>query len=150
GHADFRTTHWTVVLAAGDSVSPESATALERLCQTYWYPLYAFVRRHGHGPHESQDLVQEFFLRFLESDALKSVHPEKGKFRSFLLATLKNFLANEWDRNNRLKRGGGREILSWDGLAPEERFALEPAEQLTVDKLFDRNWAQSLVDATLA
>jgi RNA polymerase sigma-70 factor (ECF subfamily) len=146
----FRTTHWSIVLAAGDSAAPEAEGALEKLCQVYWYPLYAFTRRRGYDAHEAQDLTQDFFCRFLESKALKSVHPEKGRFRSFLLAALKNFLTNEWDRANRLKRGGGREILSWDGLEAEERYALEPAEDLATDKWFDRNWAQSLVNATMA
>jgi RNA polymerase sigma-70 factor (ECF subfamily) len=150
GGQQFRTTHWSVVLSAGEGTSPEAASALEKLCHVYWYPLYAFVRKHGYDAHEAQDLTQEFFCRFLESKALKSVHPEKGKFRSFLLAALKNFLANEWDRARRLKRGGGREFLSWDDLAAEDRFALEPADDLPVEKRFDRNWAQSLVDATLA
>jgi len=146
----FRTTHWSVVLSAGEGSTPEAAGALEKLCQLYWYPLYAFVRKHGYDAHEAQDLTQEFFCRFLESKALKSVHPDKGKFRSFLLAALKNFLANEWDRAHRLKRGGGRQFLSWDDLAAEDRFALEPADELPVEKRFDRNWAQSLVDAALA
>jgi len=150
GGQQFRTTHWSIVLAAGDSAAPEAAGALEKLCQVYWYPLYAFIRKHGYDAHEAQDLTQDFFSRFLESKALKSVHPEKGKFRSFLLAALKNFLANEWDRANRLKRGGGREILSWDDLGAEERYALEPAQHLPVDKWFDRNWAQSLVNTTVA
>jgi RNA polymerase sigma-70 factor (ECF subfamily) len=147
---DFRTTHWSVVLAAGDATSPQAETALERLCRTYWFPLYAFIRRQGHDPHAAQDLTQEFFCRFLQSHALGSVVPERGKFRTFLIAALKHFLANEWDKANRLKRGAGKEVFSWDGLAPEEQYRLEPAEAPDAEKSFDRQWAQTLVAATLA
>ena len=146
----FRTTHWSVVLAASDVHSPQSEAALEKLCRTYWYPIYAYIRRQGHGPCEAQDLTQEFFCRLLGSDSLRAVEPSKGQFRSFLLAAVRHFLANEWDRVNRLKRGGGREIFSWDGLAPEERYRLEPVETTPMEQVFDRQWAQSLVAETLA
>ena len=105
--SNFRTTNWSVVLRAADVATPESAQALEVLCRSYWYPLYAFVRRRGFGVEEAQDLTQEFFVRLLEKKALGSVDPSKGKFRSFLLALLQNFLNNEWDKGRRLKRGGG-------------------------------------------
>ena len=123
---------------------------MEKLCRTYWYPIYACVRRQGHNPVEAQDLTQEFFCRLLSSRSLGGVNPSKGQFRSFLLAVLRNFLANEWDRVNRLKRGGGYEFFSWDGLAPEERYQLEPADETPMERSFDRQWAQSLVAETLA
>ncbi len=148
--AQFRTTHWSVVLLAGGDQTAESAASLEKLCRTYWYPLYAFVRRQGYDPHEAQDLTQEFFCRFIESQALRSADPAKGKFRSFLIGALKNLLANEWDRTTRLKRGGGREIFSWDGLTPEERYLFEPAESTTPERQFDQQWARTLVAVALA
>src|SRR5277367_426319 len=110
----FHPTHWTVVLAAGDTQSPDSARALETLCQTYWFPLYAYVRRQGLDAHEAQDLTQAFFEHLLEKKALGRVDPEKGKFRSFLLASLNNFLNNERDKARRLKRGGGVETISFN------------------------------------
>lgn len=145
---DFRTTHWSLVLNAGVS-SPDGQSALETLCRTYWYPLYAFVRRSGHGPDESADLTQEFFVRFLESDSLGGVHPDRGRFRSFLLAALKNFLAKEWRDANRLKRGGGKEIIAWDQFEPEERYHLEPTGDVSPEVLFDRRWAHTLVARVL-
>ena len=150
GEHCFRTTHWSVVLAASDVHSPHSAAALERLCRTYWYPIYAYIRRQGHGPCEAQDLTQEFFCRLLGSESLRAVEPSKGQFRSFLLAAVRHFLANEWDRANRLKRGGAFKIFSWDGLEPEERYLLEPAEVTSLEQVYDRQWAQSLVAETLA
>lgn len=104
----FDTTHWTVVLTAGDSDSPQAAIALAELCNTYWYPLYVFVRRKGHSPHDSQDLTQAFFARVLEKNYFAQVDRERGRFRTFLLAALNHFLADEWDKARRLKRGGGR------------------------------------------
>lgn len=136
-------------MAAGDIHSPQSEAALEKLCRTYWYPIYVFVRRQGHAPCEAQDLTQDFFCRLLASDSLRAVDPSKGRFRSFLLAALRNFLANEWDRASRLKRGGDREIFSWDGLAPEERYRVEPVDETPMERAFDRQWAQSLVAETL-
>ena len=132
----FTTTHWSVVLAAGRSVSPQASEALEKLCRTYWYPLYAYARREGHTVHDAQDLTQEFFARFLAKDYLNQVEREKGRFRSFLLASLKHFLANERDRSNTLKRGGGCAFISWDDVeregrvevqAPQEPSPIEPA-----------------------
>jgi RNA polymerase sigma-70 factor (ECF subfamily) len=112
--------------------------------------LYAYIRRQGHGPCEAQDLTQEFFCRLLGSESLRAVEPNKGQIRSFLLASVQNFLANEWDRANRLKRGGGFKIFSWDGMEPEERYLLEPMETTPMEQAFDRQWAQSLVSETLA
>lgn len=147
---DFRTTHWSVVLAAGDSASPQAEAAIEKLCRAYWFPLYSFIRRQGHDAHEAQDLTQEFFCRFLQSQALGDVDPGRGRFRSFLIGALKHFLANEWDKANRLKRGGGKEFFSWDGLEPEEQYRLEPADNRSPENMFDRQWAQTLVSNTLA
>ena len=146
GSGDFHSTHWSVVLLAGQSPSIESAAALEKLCRTYWYPLYAFVRRQGYAPAEAQDLTQEFFSRFLENKALATVDRSKGKFRSFLLASIKHLIANEWNRSQFQKRGGGATILSLDDLQAEERYILEPADNLTLENIFERRWAETLID----
>ena len=119
------------------------------LCRAYWYPLYAFVRRQGHGPEEAQDLTQEYFARLLEKDFLDAVDPAKGKFRSFLLAACKHFLSNERDRQNAQKRGGRCEVVSIDLPHAEERYRLEPADHLTPEKLFERHWALALVEEVL-
>ncbi|MCI0537468.1 MAG: sigma-70 family RNA polymerase sigma factor [Verrucomicrobiales bacterium] len=145
----FCTTRWSVVLLAAERTTPESVQALESLCQLYWYPLYAFVRREGRGPEEAKDSIQEFFARFLAADSIQTAHPDKGRFRSFLLASMKNFLAKEWRDANRLKRGGGKEIIHWDQMEVEERYKLEPADAAP-DALFDRRWAQTLVTNVLA
>lgn len=148
--AQFRTTHWSVVLRAGDIAAPESAQALETLCRNYWYPLYVFVRRRGHDAEAAKDLTQEFFARFLEAGSLRDAQSDRGRFRTFLLAAMKNFLAKEWRDANRLKRGGGCEILAWDQFDPEERYRLEPPSgEATADALFDRRWAQTLVTRVL-
>src|SRR5262249_46327881 len=110
----FTTTHWTVVLKAGQMASSDAEVALEKLCRTYWLPIYGYVRRQGFPPHDAQDLTQEFFARFLERNYLSGVQPEKGRFRSFLLASVNHFLANEYDRLNAAKRGGGKQVLSLD------------------------------------
>jgi RNA polymerase sigma-70 factor (ECF subfamily) len=145
----FATTHWTVVLAAGQSSSPQSDAALARLCETYWYPLYAYVRRQGKTPQDAEDLTQEFFARFLESHALRAVSPERGRFRSLLLASLNHFLTNEWKRAGTLKRGGGICFLSLDQTAAEDRYRLEPVNDLTPEKIFERRWALTLLDQVL-
>jgi RNA polymerase sigma-70 factor (ECF subfamily) len=136
-----------VVLAAQDKLSPDSAAALETLCRAYWYPLYAYVRRSGCSPQDAQDLTQEFFARLLAQDWLKVVLPEKGRFRTFLLVTMKRFLANEWHRGMAQKRGAGVLPLSLDAMAAEHRFAAEPS--LTPDELYERRWAMTLLDETL-
>jgi RNA polymerase sigma-70 factor (ECF subfamily) len=150
--AAFAETHWSLVLAArrgGDST--RAGDALAKLCQAYWYPLYAFVRRQGHTPHDAQDLTQEFFARLLEKNWLADVDRAKGRFRSFLLAAMKHFLANEWDKSKALKRGGGvHNFISLDAESAESRYALEPADTVTADKLYERRWALTLLDATLA
>ena len=150
GAAVFATTHWSVVLAAGQSSSPQAAAALEQLCRTYWYPLYAYVRRRGFGPEEAQDLTQEFFCRLLASDWLARADSDKGRFRTFLLCGLQNFLANEWQKTRRLKRGGGREHIALDALDAEERYRLEPTDSASADRLFDRRWALTLLERVLA
>lgn len=143
GASNFAATHWSVVLAAGDLSSPRSVEALEMLCGTCWYPLYSYVRRRGYSTEDAQDLTQEFFARLLSTQALDTVHPAKGRFRSFLLAALNHFLANEWDKARALKRGGGRAVISLD--AAEARYRAEPAELLSADRLFDRQWALTLL-----
>jgi RNA polymerase sigma-70 factor (ECF subfamily) len=125
----FTTTHWSVVLRAGQPDSPQTADALEQLCRTYWYPLYAYVRRQGHAPEDAQDLTQEFFARFLEKQYLPLADPARGKFRSFLLTALKHFLTNDWVRTRRQKRGGGQSVLSWDQQTAEYRYQMEPVEE---------------------
>ncbi len=149
GPKDFRTTHWSVVLAAKRSDSPERMAALTALCQTYWYPLYAFVRREGQDRPQAEDLTQEFFARILEKNRLASVLPEKGLFRSFLLASLKNFLANEWDRSQTAKRGGKNSIISWDDQSGEERYLREPSDNATPEKLFEQSWALTLIETVM-
>jgi RNA polymerase sigma-70 factor (ECF subfamily) len=142
----FATTHWSIVREAGHRSTPEAAAALETLCQAYWFPLYAFVRRQGHREAEAQDLTQSFFVKLLERDDLRHLTPEKGRFRSFLLASLKHFLLNEWDRTKAQKRGGGRIILSLDFAAAESRLNVEPIDRVTPQSIFERQWAVTLLD----
>lgn len=145
----FCTTQWTMVLDARADDSAQAFAALEKLCQTYWYPLYSFVRRKGHSPEDAQDLVQGFFEALLRKDYLKAVDRGKGKFRTFLLASMTHYLANEWDKRNRLKRGGGCAVISIDGVEAEERFALEPAAAGNPSLAFERSWAETLVETVL-
>ena len=145
----FATTLWTVVLAAGGTGTTQSRQALERLCQTYWYPIYAHVRRRGHSPHDAQDLVQSFFAALIERSPFQQLSPEKGRFRSFLLAALGNFLADERDRRHAAKRGGGQIILSLDETRAEERFTLEPSTDASPEKEFDRRWALAVLERAL-
>lgn len=146
----FATTHWTVVLAAGSRSTPNAEVALEELCRTYWYPLYAYVRRRGHTHEDAQDLTQAFFARFLEKNYLETLSSERGKFRAFLLASLNHFLANEWDRARRQKRGGGQAVLSLDWQDADTRYQIDPADNLSPDKLYDRVWAVTLLERVLA
>ncbi len=147
GAGQFVTTRWSQVVAAGQTAdSSHARAALEQLCQTYWYPLYAFVRRQGHAPHDAQDLTQEFFARLLERNALGAADRERGRFRSFLLATLKNFLHDEWDKLRAQKRGGGHHVVSLDAGDAESRYALEPVDTMTADRLYERRWAMLLLD----
>ena len=142
----FATTHWTVVLAAGSGNSPRANVALEELCRTYWYPLYAYVRRQGHSREDAEDFTQGFFTRLLEKNFLEGITNDKGKFRSFLLVAVKRFLANEWDRANRQKRGGGTLILSLDWQDADNRYQINPADHLSPDKLYDRAWAVTVLE----
>jgi len=143
----FNTTHWSVVLAAGQDATPQTSDALERLCGTYWFPIFAYLRRSGHEFPDAQDLTQGFFAHLLEKDRLRSVHPAKGKFRSFLIASLKHFLANEWDKRQTLKRGGQFTFIPLDVENGETRYHLEPFHELTPDKAFERTWALAVLDA---
>jgi RNA polymerase sigma factor (sigma-70 family) len=143
----FLTTHWSVVLAARRDSSPGAPAALETLCRTYWYPLYAYVRRSGHSPEDAKDFTQEFFARLLEKNWLHSVAPEHGRFRSFLLVAMKRFLAKEWRREHAQKRGAGGTILPLEPVDAETRYGVEPA--VGADVLFERRWALTLLQRAL-
>ena len=147
--AQFATTHWSVVLAAGKGESPAASAALEDLCRSYWYPLYAFVRRRGFGPEDAQDLTQDFFAQLLRKNYPARADRAKGKFRTFLLHALNHFLADQSQRAAALKRGGGQVILSLDQDSPEDRYRLEVPDELTPEKLFERRWAQTVLDRAL-
>lgn len=142
----FVTTRWTVVLQAGHKSSPHSDRALADLCQSYWYPLYAFVRRQGKSKEDAEDFVQAFFAKFLERNYLEGLSAERGKFRAFLLAALKHFLANEWDKSQCQKRGGGVVHLSLDWQSADERYQLDPPDPSSPDRTFDREWALALLE----
>jgi RNA polymerase sigma-70 factor (ECF subfamily) len=146
GAEAFATTHWSVVLAAGDAAAPGSETALAGLCQTYWYPLYAHVRRRGHPPEAACDFTQGFFAELLARKAIGVADPQRGRFRTFLLAALDHFLHHAHRDAHTLKRGGGREIVSLDAQDAEQRFALEPADERTPDLEFDRRWALATLE----
>lgn len=148
-NAWFVTTHWSVVFSARDKDSPQSVEALEKLCRTYWYPLYAFVRRQGQAPSDAQDLTQEFFARLLQKDYLQAAARDKGRFRTFLLVAMKRFLANEWDKVRAQKRGGGKIHLSLDTEMAEQRYSIEPTEGVNPDKVFERRWALTLLERTM-
>jgi DNA-directed RNA polymerase specialized sigma24 family protein len=146
----FATTHWTVVLAAGDRGAPQAAEALEKLCRLYWYPLYAYVRRKGYNVHDAEDLTQAFFAHFLDKNYLARASQQRGRFRSFLLTSMQNFLAHEWERARAAKRGGGRTLLSWDEISGESRYALEPASDLSPDNIFEQRCAAMLFQKALS
>lgn len=141
----FATTHWTVVLAAGKRSSPEAQHALEELCRTYWFPLYAYVRRRRHTKADAEDLTQAFFARLLEKNFLAQLNAEKGKFRAWLLTALKHFLANEWDKAQAQKRGGGAAHLSLDWQTADTQFQVAATGERSPDKAFDREWALALL-----
>lgn len=145
----FRTTHWSVVLAASRRNAPDAQDALAKLCQSYWYPLYAYVRRRGHDSHEAEDLTQEFFARLLDKNYLEGITREGGRFRSYLLTTLKHFLANEWERARAQKRGGGKALVSLDDQDAEARYKFEPADSATPEILFERRWALTVLDQVM-
>jgi len=141
----FVTTHWSVVAAAGAGDSAQARAALEKLCSTYWYPLYAFVRRLGHNAHDAEDVVQSFFTACLENNYLAAADEEKGRFRSFLLLMLKRFMAKEWRRASAQKRGGGCAAIELDALTAEQRYAIEPSDRLTAEQIYERRWALTLL-----
>jgi RNA polymerase sigma-70 factor (ECF subfamily) len=149
--AGFTTTHWSVVLAAAET-APSGREALEQLCRNYWPPVYAFIRRQGKSPDDARDLTQEFFTQFLEKKRVKLADPERGRFRSFLVAALKNFLTSEWRRDHAKKRGGGQWIMSLDEhRGAETRFLSEPADAgTTPDRAFEKRWALTLLEQTLS
>lgn len=145
----FPSTHWSLVLRARQRDEPGSAEALETLCRAYWFPLYAFARREGCAPEAAQDLTQEFFARLLAKRYLEAADPDRGRFRSFLLASFKHQMANARRDSARLKRGGGVVVFSLDALNPEERYAAEPSHGLTPDRVFERRWAETVLTRTL-
>ena len=147
--ASFAPTRWTVVLSAREKEAPKAKAALQELCQTYWYPLYVFARRQGHNHEDSEDLVQGFFARLLEKRELEQVNRSKGKFRSFLMAGLKNYAANEWDKAHRQKRGGRHTPLSLDFTEGEAAYALVVADPMTPEKQFERAWALEILAIAL-
>src|SRR5947207_11627741 len=149
GGVTLVTTHWSVVLTA-QGHSPAGDEALEKLCRTYWWPLYGFVRRNGYNPEEAQDLTQGFFAMLLERRDLDVVRREKGRLRSYLLVSLKNFLGKTRRREMALKRGEGRALVPLDELLARERADLEPADTLTADRIYDRRWALTLLEQVLA
>src|SRR5215831_4682317 len=146
----FASTHWSLVVAAGQRELPESREALATLCRLYWYPLYAYARRRLPRPEDAQDLTQEFFARLLERDYLRQADPQRGRFRSFLLTAFKHFLANEHERANAQKRGGGRKVLPLDFPNGERRYQREPGHAATAEALYERGWALTLLEQALA
>ncbi len=150
GHGGlFATTHWSVVLAATNEENPASAAALERLCRTYWYPLYVYVRRRGYGPEDAQDLTQQFFALLLHKDYFRLADPKRGRFRTFLLHALEHFVTNEWKRAHRQKRGGGAALLALDLPGAEQRYASECAASLNPELAYEKRWALTLLDEVL-
>jgi DNA-directed RNA polymerase specialized sigma24 family protein len=147
--AQFATTHWSTVLRAVDSASPEAPEALEKLCRQYWFPLYAFVRRKGYSPEDAKDLTQEFFRQLLGRHRLHLADRRRGRFRSFLLSSLNHFLVNEWDRVRAAKRGGDLVFVAWDDKVVEDRLTSALAAELTPDQVFDQQWAMTLLERVL-
>ena len=145
----FATTRWDLVLVSAETEAPGADEALGDLCRTYWRPLYAFVRRRGYSPADAEDLVQTFFAQFLQDRAVKKADPLRGRFRTFLLTSLQNFLANEWDRANAAKRGGKFQFVAFDQLASEERDALDATDAASPEIAFDVRWARAIVDSAL-
>jgi len=148
GPSQFPTTRWSLVVAAGDPHRKEARSAMVSLCENYWYPLYAYLRRRGYSADEAQDLTQEFFVRVLEGRYLDRADPEKGRFRSFILTSLKFFVADEEDRHRACKRGGGM-VVPLEFSSGEERYQLEPAHDETPERIFERRWALSLIDRVI-
>lgn len=145
----FVTTSWTNLMLARQEGSPEAGEALERLCATYWYPLYVYVRRTGQSAEDAEDLTQAFFTQVLEKNYLGAADRKKGKFRSFLLAALNHFLCNEWDYRKAAKRGGGKPMLSLDEKTPEDRYLLEPSTDLSPEVIYENRWAHTVLEQAL-
>jgi RNA polymerase sigma factor (sigma-70 family) len=145
----FPTTHWSCVFAAGEADGSLARESLAALCNAYWYPLYAYIRRRGYGVEQAQDLTQNFFARILEKGIFSEADPDRGRFRSFLMTVCAHYLANQRDREHAGKRGGGRPVLPIDSLEAEGRYAREPAHDLTPERIFDRSWALTLLDRVL-
>jgi len=146
----FATTHWSMVVSAGRDDGPESREALEKLCESYWIPLYSYVRRCGHGQDDAQDLTQEFFARIIANNRIARADQQKGRFRSFLLTALKNFLSDEWDKTKALKRGGGIQFVPMQFDTGEAVYVQEPVDSTTPEQIFERRWALTLLDRVLA
>lgn len=146
---EFATTHWSVILAAGENENLRSAQALETLCRVYWFPLYAYVRRQGQTEHDAQDLTQAFFARFLEKGTIRLADRERGRFRSFILTSLKHFLVNEWEKGRTARRGGGQPGLALDAENAEALYLAEVTDQMSPDRLFEKRWAVALVENVL-
>ena len=147
--SDFHTTRWSVIQAAGGKDSEAARKALSELCENYWYPLYAFVRRSGNGVEDAEDLTQGFFARLLEKRDIGAAAPGRGKFRTYLLGSLKHFMANERDRGQALKRGGGATVLPIDFLEADRRYRLEADEASSPERVFERQWARALLAGTM-
>jgi RNA polymerase sigma factor (sigma-70 family) len=148
--SSFATTRWSIVSAAQGDACGEAGAALEVLCRAYWFPLYAFARRQGQAPPDAQDLTQAFFARLLEKDYLQAADRDKGRFRTFLLVAFKRFLANEWDKIQAKKRGGGVVLVPLDSTFAESKYAADPAEAQPPDRDYERRWAMTLLEQTLA
>jgi RNA polymerase sigma factor (sigma-70 family) len=142
----FQTTNWTLIVRAGNGDSTDARDALAALCKTYWYPVFAFIRRQGYSAADAEDLTQGYFTRLIEKECLRDLKPEAGRFRAFVLASARHFLSNERDHDRAQKRGGGRPSLPFDRPGAEERYALEPVDPVTPESLFERAWAGSVVE----
>ena len=145
----FQQTQWTLIRSAGFN-SPQSQDALEKLCRTYWYPIYAFIRRNGRGPHDAQDLTQDFFARFLQTNSIVRADPRRGKFRTFLLGALKNFLTDAHRKATAWKRGGGIKIVSFEEAEAEDRYRMEPVDNRTPDQIYEQRWLVGLLETAMA
>ena len=150
GHGRFATTHWSLVLAAGRARSDEADRALADLCARYWYPLYAYTRRRGYDREDARDLTQAFFAKLLEKGDLRAADPTRGRFRTFLLASMKNFLGGEWRKEHSAKRGGAAQVLPLDFDSAEQRYVVEPAHDLGPDAIYERRWALGLLEQAAA
>ncbi|MFB0556135.1 MAG: RNA polymerase sigma factor [Phycisphaerae bacterium] len=149
GKGKFATTHWSVILAAGDTSASQHEQALSSLCKTYWFPLYAYLRRRGYNAHQAEDYTQGFFAQMLDKHYLRKVSPKPGKFRSFLLAAFRHYVADEHDHARAIKRGGSRKILSLDFNTAERKYALGLTYDLSPDKVFERSWALAVLEKTM-